>query len=58
MVDILEKGGRIEVSGLGSFGLKLRHPRIARNPKTGDPVKGDERPGRGLVANLFYGLMG
>ncbi|MGZ8944197.1 MAG: HU family DNA-binding protein [Methylococcaceae bacterium] len=30
--------GRIEIRGFGSFGLHQHAPRIAHNPKTGDPI--------------------
>ena len=35
----LSKGGRVEIRRFGSFGLNLRPPLIARNPKTGDKVE-------------------
>ena len=38
MTDTLANGGRIEVRGFGSFSLKYRKPKIARNPRTGEPV--------------------
>ena len=31
-------GERVEIRGFGSFSLHFRHPRIGRNPKTGEPV--------------------
>ncbi len=34
----LSKGKRIEIRGFGSFSLRHRKARIARNPKTGAPV--------------------
>lgn len=34
----LGKGKRIEIRGFGSFSLRRRKARIARNPKTGAPV--------------------
>lgn len=34
----LARGGRIELRGFGSFGLKYRPPRLGRNPKTGEKV--------------------
>ena len=34
----LSEGGRIEISGFGSFSLHYRIPRVGRNPKTGTPV--------------------
>jgi len=35
----LTSGSRIELRGFGSFSLKIRAPRIARNPRTGDKVE-------------------
>jgi integration host factor subunit beta len=35
----LAAGQRIELRGFGSFGVKLRGARQARNPKTGAPVE-------------------
>jgi len=34
----LENGDRIEIRGFGSFALRYRPPRKARNPKTGESV--------------------
>jgi integration host factor subunit beta len=34
----LVQGGRIEIRGFGSFDLRHRPPRIARNPKSGEAV--------------------
>ena len=34
----LENGNRIELRGFGAFGVKKRSARIARNPRTGEPV--------------------
>lgn len=39
MTDALAQGERIEIKGFGSFDLRHRLPRIARNPKTGESVK-------------------
>jgi len=39
MVDALVKGERVEIRGFGSFDLRHRPPRIARNPKTGESVQ-------------------
>ncbi|ASX26780.1 HU family DNA-binding protein [Candidatus Williamhamiltonella defendens] len=36
MSEKLSEGERIEIRGLGSFSLRHRSPRIARNPRTGD----------------------
>ena len=38
MSDALASGERIEIRGFGSFTLHCRPPRIARNPRTGEPV--------------------
>lgn len=38
MVDALVQGERIEIRGFGSFSLRHRPPRLARNPKTGKPI--------------------
>ena len=34
----LVQGGRIEIRGFGSFDIRHRPPRIARNPKSGEAV--------------------
>ncbi|HYB92331.1 MAG TPA: integration host factor subunit beta [Candidatus Binataceae bacterium] len=39
----LAGGGRIEVRGFGSFGVKHRRARQGRNPKTGEVVKVDAK---------------
>ncbi|SES79329.1 integration host factor subunit beta [Thorsellia anophelis] len=39
----LASGERIEIRGFGSFSLHHRAPRIARNPKTGDKVKLEDK---------------
>ncbi|HSX20648.1 MAG TPA: HU family DNA-binding protein [Gammaproteobacteria bacterium] len=39
MVHSLSSGYRIEVRGFGSFALRSRSPRLARNPKTGAIVQ-------------------
>ena len=38
MTTTLSRGKRIEIRGFGSFGIKHRHARQGRNPKTGAPV--------------------
>jgi integration host factor subunit beta len=38
MISSFVKGHRIEIRGFGSFGLRMRMPRQARNPKTGEVV--------------------
>ena len=35
----LSEGRRIELRGFGSFSVKTRPPRVARNPKTGEKVE-------------------
>lgn len=39
MVKELSLGTRIEVRGFGSFALRYRAPRLARNPKTGERLQ-------------------
>ena len=39
MCDILRQGRRIELRGFGSFCLRHRAPRIARNPRTGESLQ-------------------
>ena len=39
----LAGGNRVELRGFGSFGLKQRHARLGRNPKTGGSVQVDEK---------------
>ena len=38
MVGHLAGGGRIEIRGFGSFSVRYRRPRLARNPRTGAAV--------------------
>ena len=38
MNQALASGERIEIRGFGSFSLRVRPPRIGRNPKTGESV--------------------
>ena len=38
MSEALADGERIEIRGFGAFSLHKRRARIARNPKTGEPV--------------------
>ncbi len=38
MIDTLSCGERIEIRGFGSFEIRVREPRIAHNPKTGEQV--------------------
>lgn len=39
MVDNLKQGKRIEIRGFGSFSIRFRPSRLARNPKTGEQVQ-------------------
>lgn len=39
LIDELSKGLRVEVRGFGSFALRYRAPRLARNPKTGERLQ-------------------
>lgn len=43
IIDALGQGKRIELRGFGVFSVKSRKPRMARNPRTGEPVPLDER---------------
>ncbi|MCX6139460.1 MAG: integration host factor subunit beta [Candidatus Kapabacteria bacterium] len=43
IIDALAAGNRIELRGFGVFSVKSRKPRMARNPRTGDPVPLEER---------------
>jgi integration host factor subunit beta len=43
MTDSLRRGERIEIRGFGSFEVRIRKPRIGRNPKTGNAVEVGER---------------
>lgn len=47
----LEEGRRVEIRGFGSFSIRKRDARTARNPKTGESVKVTER-------NSIYFRMG
>ena len=38
MVETLKTGDRIQISGFGTFEVRERAERKARNPKTGEPV--------------------
>ncbi|MCD6378860.1 integration host factor subunit beta [bacterium] len=41
--DGLAKGEHFEIRGFGTFKVKLRKARMARNPRTGEPVPVPER---------------
>ena len=38
MSDAIARGERIEIRGFGAFSLRTRKSRVARNPRTGEPV--------------------
>ena len=54
LAEHLAGGGRIEIRGFGSFSLRPRRARLARNPRTGAPVSTPAghavhfRPGKAL----------
>ena len=58
MSESLAGGERIEIRGFGSFSLRHRPPRRARNPRTGEAVEVSERyrlhfkPGKALRARV------
>lgn len=39
----LAEGNRVEFRGFGAFSVRTRTPRIAKNPRTGEQVKVEER---------------
>ncbi len=41
--DSLQEGKHIEIRGFGTYKLKIRRPRMGRNPKTEEPVPVPER---------------
>ncbi|MDO9558140.1 MAG: HU family DNA-binding protein [Syntrophales bacterium] len=43
MAGALQKDERIDVRGFGSFSVRRRHARKARNPRSGDPVHVEAR---------------
>ena len=44
MASTLETGGRCEIRGFGTFSVRTRPGRKARNPMTGESVSVPERP--------------
>ncbi|HCR86405.1 MAG TPA: integration host factor subunit beta [Alphaproteobacteria bacterium] len=58
IMDTLKKDGRIEIRGFGTFSIRKRKGRIARNPRTGEKVEVKERrvvyfrAGKGLKDQL------
>ena len=43
IIDSLANNKRVELRGFGTFGIKHRMPKTARNPGTGDPIYLPER---------------
>mgnify|MGYP000424917216 CR=1 FL=1 len=43
LAEALKNGEKITISGLGQFKVKPTKPKLARNPKTGEPVQLPER---------------
>tara|TARA_B100001173_G_scaffold294108_1_gene287697 strand:+ start:664 stop:951 length:288 start_codon:yes stop_codon:yes gene_type:complete len=43
IISSLEKNEKVELRGFGTFGIKHRMPKKARNPGTGEPVYLPER---------------
>ena len=39
VVEALKKGDKVELRGFGSFKVKTRRARLARNPRTGEAVQ-------------------
>ena len=39
----LARGDRVELRGFGAFSVKNRPARIGRNPRTGEPVRVEEK---------------
>ncbi len=43
IIDALKRGERVDLRGFGNFSLKLRKPKKARNPGTGEEIQLPER---------------
>ncbi len=43
MIESMRKNERIEIRGFGTFTMRLRKPRIGRNPKSGEKVALNDR---------------
>jgi len=43
MANVLSQGQRIEIRNFGTWAVKTRKPRIARNPRTGEKVSVGEK---------------
>jgi integration host factor subunit beta len=64
MAETLSSGNRIEIRGFGSFSIRYRQPRVARNPKTGTKVELDSKyvphfkPGKDLRDMVNHSAQG
>jgi len=60
-IEKLGEDDRIELRGFGTFGIKKRKARVARNPKTGEEVRVPDRktpffkPGREMRQTVING---
>ncbi len=43
IIDSLKAGNRIEIRGFGSFNIRHKNQRLARNPRTGEKVMVDPK---------------
>lgn len=43
IIEALAKGGRVELRGFGALSVKKRNARVGRNPRSGEPVRVDEK---------------
>ncbi len=43
IADSLARGERVELRGFGAFSVKHRPSRVGRNPRSGEPVRIDEK---------------
>lgn len=43
IINSLANGDRVEFRGFGAFSVRTRTPRVAKNPRTGEQVKVEER---------------
>ena len=41
IIEALSRGERVELRGFGAFSVKVREPRVGRNPRTGESVQVD-----------------
>ena len=63
IVEALTKEGRIELRNFGIFEVKLRKPRKARNPRSGETVQVPEKivvrfkPGKEMQADVRRSMM-